>query len=289
MFEIKCNTLDPAVLKAFSNFFAELATKAPKATITMKASEYIAKIDAADKPDTGKEPHTHSGLTDAMLYGTDTRTAATVFGATDPNAPARSTAGADQIETAHADQQDTSTSQTESQTAAQVFGGADSTAAAQTPDITPVPLDSTGLPWDIRIHAGTRTQTAQGVWKAKKGLDAGLKASIEAELRQAMAAPRAPFQPLNAAPPPPPAAVSQTSTVAPPPPPAQQTQSAQSPSANDAQVTDFVSLCRYVSSNRIPAERIAAVSTRHGLPGLGLAASRPDLIPLLYADFKSGV
>lgn len=44
-------------------------------------------------------------------------------------------------------------------------------------------LDSTGLPWDERIHASTRTQTAKGVWKKRKGVDEATTAAVENELR----------------------------------------------------------------------------------------------------------
>jgi hypothetical protein len=49
-----------------------------------------------------------------------------------------------------------------------------------TPSVT---LDKNGLPWDDRIHAGTKTQNKDGSWKAKKGVDAALVTSVEAELR----------------------------------------------------------------------------------------------------------
>lgn len=44
-------------------------------------------------------------------------------------------------------------------------------------------LDATGLPWDERIHAGTQTKTAQGVWKKRKGVQEPLVQEVEAELR----------------------------------------------------------------------------------------------------------
>lgn len=43
--------------------------------------------------------------------------------------------------------------------------------------------DSTGLPWDERIHAGSKAQIADGTWRKRKGVDAGTVASVEAELR----------------------------------------------------------------------------------------------------------
>lgn len=46
-----------------------------------------------------------------------------------------------------------------------------------------VELDSKGLPWDERIHAGTKSKLKSGEWKAKKQVEAALVASVEAELR----------------------------------------------------------------------------------------------------------
>lgn len=43
--------------------------------------------------------------------------------------------------------------------------------------------DSTGLPWDERIHASTKTQTAKGVWKKRKGVDDATMQAVENELR----------------------------------------------------------------------------------------------------------
>lgn len=78
-------------------------------------------------------------------------------------------------------------------------------AAPATGPAAAVELDSTGLPWDARIHAtgkdGKGVLTAKGPWRAKRGLNQLTAHKIEAELRAALAAPGAP----TAAPPPPPA------------------------------------------------------------------------------------
>ena len=51
-----------------------------------------------------------------------------------------------------------------------------------------VELDKNGLPWDERIHAGTKTKLVSGEWKAKRGVESALVAQVEAELRARMAA-----------------------------------------------------------------------------------------------------
>lgn len=62
--------------------------------------------------------------------------------------------------------------------------------AGATPPASPaggVELDTDGLPWDERIHAGTKTKTQSGHWKAKKGLnDEAMVNRIKAELRARM-------------------------------------------------------------------------------------------------------
>lgn len=49
--------------------------------------------------------------------------------------------------------------------------------------IAPGELDVTGLPWDERIHAGTKTKTAAGNWKKRKGTDESTITAVEGELR----------------------------------------------------------------------------------------------------------
>ena len=43
-------------------------------------------------------------------------------------------------------------------------------------------LDSAGLPWDERIHAGTKTQNKDGTWKIRRGVDKALVEQVKAEL-----------------------------------------------------------------------------------------------------------
>lgn len=44
-------------------------------------------------------------------------------------------------------------------------------------------LDKDGLPWDERIHSTPAKLTNKGVWRARRGVDAGLVAAVSAELR----------------------------------------------------------------------------------------------------------
>lgn len=51
-------------------------------------------------------------------------------------------------------------------------------------------VDSTGLPWDVRIHASTKATNGDGSWRNKRGVDKALLASVETELRGAAPAPQ---------------------------------------------------------------------------------------------------
>jgi len=52
-----------------------------------------------------------------------------------------------------------------------------------------IDLDARGLPWDERIHAGTKSKTADGNWKKKRGVDAAVIEQVEQELTNLMAIP----------------------------------------------------------------------------------------------------
>jgi hypothetical protein len=52
-----------------------------------------------------------------------------------------------------------------------------------------VEVDVTGLPWDARIHAGTKRQNADGKWTAKKGVHEETVRVVTEQLRANMAAP----------------------------------------------------------------------------------------------------
>lgn len=79
--------------------------------------------------------------------------------------------------------------------------------------VNTVELDKNGIPWDERIHAGTKRKNADGTWSLKKGVDKELAAQIIAEYQVAApttttvpAVPAAPSAPSAPTPPAPPAA-----------------------------------------------------------------------------------
>lgn len=60
---------------------------------------------------------------------------------------------------------------------------------APAPQVTPAEvasaeLDADGLPWDERIHAGTKTKTAKGIWTKRRGTPDATYNKVVAELRQ---------------------------------------------------------------------------------------------------------
>lgn len=44
-------------------------------------------------------------------------------------------------------------------------------------------VDTTGLPWDERIHSGNKEMTDKGVWRKRRGVSDAIKTAVEAELR----------------------------------------------------------------------------------------------------------
>lgn len=72
-------------------------------------------------------------------------------------------------------------------------------AGAPSNPIAGVELDADNLPWDARIHAGTRRKNADGRWTSRKGVGNDAKALVTQELRAVMAAgPSAPPPPIPA-------------------------------------------------------------------------------------------
>ena len=90
--------------------------------------------------------------------------------------------------------------------------------------VNTVELDKNGIPWDERIHAGTKRKNADGTWSLKKGVDKELAAQIIAEYQSTAPATTtvqaAPAKPGVPTPPAPPAAPAKPGVPAAPVPPA---------------------------------------------------------------------
>ena len=162
--------------------------------------------------------------------------------------------------------------------------GAQTTNAPLAAPSTPasgVDVDKHGLPWDGRIHAGTKRKNADGSWMAKRGVDSTLVAQVEAELRAVMGAPAAaPLAPAPAAPIPAP----QAATV-PAPIPAPQAATVPAPSGDARQ--QFVGLVGRASAaiqgGKVTQAEVNQCCADAGVPALPLLANRLDLVPQVAA------
>lgn len=196
--------------------------------------------------------------------------------------------------------------------AAAVPGGA---ATANAPTSIPgVETDSTGLPWDARIHAGNKATKQDGSWKVKKGInDPSFIPRIEAELRAAMAAPgvaAAPAAAVPAAAPVPavpvapvavPVAVAvpvtgavplpPIATVAPPPStpaPAASVAPTASPSSPVSFGSFMAKIAPFMANGKLTAEKQNEILAQFGLTtGFGGLMARPDLLPGVDATFTA--
>ncbi len=147
-------------------------------------------------------------------------------------------------------------------------------------------VDASGLPWDARIHASTKSTTKDGKWTKKRGVADELVAHVEAELKSVMAAP------VPAVVPPPPAdgplqvdpaaafgsAPASPATDAPPPaPPPVESIPAPGPMAEFARIMRVVTAKQ--AAGVLSTEFVAGLAQQLGITGVKDLASRPDLIP----------
>lgn len=174
--------------------------------------------------------------------------------------------------------------------------------AAHSTPASGVEVDKHGLPWDGRIHAGTKRMNADGSWTAKRGVDPALVDQVEAELRQVMGAAPAPLA-QGVAPVPTPVSVAASTTVppaptgavpqpvAPPPAPAPVAGAAPSmpaaPSAAPGEVPadarqQFVGLVGRASAaiqaGKVSQAEVNQICADSGIPALPLLANRLDLV-----------
>jgi len=159
-----------------------------------------------------------------------------------------------------------------------------------------VELDKHGLPWDGRIHAGTKRKNADGSWTAKRGVDPALVATVEAELRQVMGAAPAPLAQAPVAstapsvPTPPPATAAPvtanlpTASVSPavaPQPPAPPAPVVGGEVPADAR-QQFVGLVGRASAaiqgQKVTQAEVNQICADSGIPALPLLANRLDLV-----------
>lgn len=170
-------------------------------------------------------------------------------------------------------------------------------------------LDIKGLPWDERIHAGTKAKNADGSWRQRRGLnDPALVARVEAEMRArvanrdagpgmaealgedaaklaAMGMDPLSGQPLPTGgyvPPPPPMAAGGTAANVPPPP---VVATPPAPAAPDALTYDgFLAwVTPKMMDGSTPFDKVAAALSASGVSSLQELRDNPAAIPAVYA------
>ena len=124
-------------------------------------------------------------------------------------------------------------------------------------DMTPAPtagveVDINGIPWDVRIHASTKTKTVDGAWKNKRGVDRDLVLQVTNELKGVMTA----------------------QTPAPSPEPV--TEATPAPSAS---ISTFPELMTAITASSLEPAIVTGAVQAVGLQSLPLLAARTDLIP----------
>ena len=138
-------------------------------------------------------------------------------------------------------------------------------------NLPPVPkasveLDTQGMPWDIRIHARTKTKMKDGSWKKLRGVGPNVVKQVEAELKAVQNIP---------APPP---------SVAVPVPPVTAA-AVQAPAVAVAAVpgfTDLMSLVtKSITEGKLKRDQVVEVLKPFGIPSLPLVSTRLDLIPAI--------
>lgn len=176
--------------------------------------------------------------------------------------------------------------------------------AAPSTHASGVDLDKHGLPWDGRIHAGTKRKNADGSWTAKRGVDPTLVAGVEAELRQVMGAPvAAPLAPAAAFPVQPAApvtiptaGVASSAVAAPVPPTAPAAPVAPVPPAPLGEVPAdaramFVALVGRASAaiqgQKVTQAEVNQCCVDAGVPALPLLANRLDLVAQVAAHIDA--
>lgn len=158
-------------------------------------------------------------------------------------------------------------------------------------------LDKAGLPWDERIHAGSKSVTADGLWRKKRGITDELVASVEAQLRSLMSLPSpapVPTLPAPAAVPAPPPA-NPIVAVAEPIPAAGNSVPVASANSAPAPAVDpkaaFVALVSLASSSiqagKLTQAELQAACNSVGVETLPLLANRLDLVPAVKTLIES--
>lgn len=160
----------------------------------------------------------------------------------------------------------------------------------------PVELDGAGFPWDARIHSGTPTKNANGLWRMRRGVLPNVIQDVEAELRTNYPAPTnaaplvplppsVPVAPVVPAPPVAPAVPVTLPGVPTPGSPVQAPVVAGVPSGNDAFRLMMDKFSKEMGANgRLNKTVMAPIFATLGVTGWQEFFKRPELIPNVTAE-----
>lgn len=171
--------------------------------------------------------------------------------------------------------------------------------------VTPtVERDKHGLPWDERIHAGTKTKNTDGAWKKKKNVNEATVASVEAQLR-AMPQSAAPLPPslpqsvpptLPGVPPQPPAALPPSASALPgvpsgvplaPSVPVPGMPGGSTASGPDTFEALMIRITAATANGLLPTTATSAACAAVGLPNIMALEQNPAFVPIVWQTLKA--
>lgn len=331
MVSINANVSSAAELRATAAYLVALATIREASTDTPTVKNRTQVIAPEDNPAKGIETQQavagqvrnsdlQAAAAAARQHPNDLQAAAAVFGGAAVHVPpppipaAPSGAAAGTSPTAPAAAPATTPVQTNDAALtvpSPVPPAAVPTAATSNPAAVAgsVELDASGLPWDHRIHGGTRAKNADGTWRQRRGLnDPALKARVEAELRAAMAAPAPvvpppfvsaagaavglPVPPASVVPPPPVVASAVPQPTAPATGGASAAANTQG-SGGIGPVSTLPELMQQVAplmaDGRLDMPKVIAACQAVGVPSLAVLGVRPDLVPGVWQHLHTSL
>ena len=151
-------------------------------------------------------------------------------------------------------------------------------------------LDSSGVVWDARIHASTRTKVQDGTWKMKRGVEPELVAQVMAELKGQQVDPATlGFGATAPTPPAPPAPPAPAPVAAVPVPPVAPVMADASDWPADLLGPhragfEFQAFMQYVMARvneGIPTPTLLATCKEHDVANFNAVNGRPEVIPAL--------
>jgi hypothetical protein len=161
--------------------------------------------------------------------------------------------------------------------------GSPQSASGQTAQTEQPPVDKTGLPWDERIHAGTKDTNGDGSWRKRRGVDDATVAAVTAELRGD--APLPP-EPASEEVPPPPASDERTETPEPPVTTPAVTASPTADATSAASIASFPELVKACNALGKTYVELNAISADLGVAKFQDMKDKPDLWDMFLGMVK---